>query len=387
MALRVGLTGGIATGKSRVSRRFEAAGVPVLDLDRVGHAVLAPGGEAHGDVVAAFGPAVVAADGTIDRRALGALVFGDDAARARLNALVHPRIRAAEQAWVRAEEAKGVAVVVVDAALLVEVGMHLRFDRLVVVHCPPPEQVRRLVARDGLAPQAAAARVASQMPVDAKRRHAHLTIDTDGPLARTDELADAALETLRALPATPPPDRARTARRTARMRGMLNPEAAVDALWLAGAMATDGGLDLPSLVRRRRPRDARPWWDPVRVLDELGAILPLAAWAVRRRGFDEDVVAAAGQSLAPLAGANGGQAASLVLAALAAADAITVDASAGPPRSRGGWAERAEARVGAAPEPGTLQALEPLLSAARRDDAPPTTEAAEEVFERLLALD
>jgi dephospho-CoA kinase len=127
--LRVGLTGGIACGKSHVSRRLASHGLHVLDLDAVAHAITAPGGTAYDDVVRVFGRGIVGADGAIDRKALGARVFADPEALGRLNALVHPRVRDEESR--RAGELAGTeAVLVTDAALLVESGMHTRFDRL-----------------------------------------------------------------------------------------------------------------------------------------------------------------------------------------------------------------------------------------------------------------
>ena len=118
--LRVGLTGGIACGKSRVRRHLAAAGFGTLDLDGVAHEMIAPGGPAYDDVVAAFGPGILAADGTVDRKVLGARVFADAAARAELNALVHPRVRDEEARRAAAHAAAGGRVFVTDAALLVE---------------------------------------------------------------------------------------------------------------------------------------------------------------------------------------------------------------------------------------------------------------------------
>ena len=142
--LRIGLTGGIACGKSHVLSRLAKAGFHPLDLDRVAHEVMAPGGAAYEDVVAAFGPGILGPAGAIDRQALGAVVFRDEDARQRLNAIVHPRVWAEEARYVARWSGEAGSVVVTDAALLVESGLHLRFDRLVVVHCPPEVQLRRL---------------------------------------------------------------------------------------------------------------------------------------------------------------------------------------------------------------------------------------------------
>ena len=173
--LKVGLTGGIASGKSHVLRRLAQAGFQTLDLDAVARDVMAPGGTAYADIVRAFGERILAADGAIDRKALGAHVFADAAARRRLEALVHPRIREAEARYLSAGAPDSVAVV--DAALLVESGQHLRFARLVVVFCEPREQLRRLMARDGLTEADARARLDAQMPPGEKRRFGHFVVD------------------------------------------------------------------------------------------------------------------------------------------------------------------------------------------------------------------
>jgi len=201
--LRVGLTGGIACGKSHVLRRLELRGCRTLDLDRVAHDVMVPGGSAYADVLAAFGPAILRSDGAVDRKALAALVFQDLVARDRLNGIVHPLVRIEERRWVAALAGKADAVIVVDAALLVEGGLHLRFDRLIVVHCAPEEQLRRLMARDALSREDAEARLRAQMPVAEKRRFAHLQLDTSGSPDDTDARADALAATLFALAQTP----------------------------------------------------------------------------------------------------------------------------------------------------------------------------------------
>ena len=166
--------------------------------------MMAPGGAAHADVVRSFGGEVLAPDGSLDRKRLGALVFADAEARARLNALVHPRVR--EEEARRAAAAGPEAVVVTDAALLVEAGVHLRFRRLVVVHCPPDLQRQRLRERDGLDDAAADARLSAQMPIAEKRAFAHLEVDTSGSFADTDQQVEALIDRLRALaPGLPRP--------------------------------------------------------------------------------------------------------------------------------------------------------------------------------------
>ena len=190
--LRVGLTGSIAVGKSYVSSELRAANCPVLDADETARAVVLPGTPGLAAVVAAFGASVLRADGTLDRARLGALVFGDDAARVRLNAILHPLIFAAQDEWLRGREAKDTCeVAVVDAALLIESGGYRRFDKLIVVHCAPEVQLERLMKRDGLKHAEAVRRIAAQMPQSEKVHYANYLIDTtDGfDVARQQTLA------------------------------------------------------------------------------------------------------------------------------------------------------------------------------------------------------
>jgi dephospho-CoA kinase len=187
----VGLTGGIACGKTEVARRLAAGSVPILDLDRLAHELMAPGLAAHGEIVSAFGERVLGPGQAIDRRILAGIVFGDPQARARLNEIVHPKVREAEAAHARGLAAAGASVLVTEAALLVESGLHLRFDRLVVVTCGPDAQLARLRARDGLDEATARSRIRAQMPVELKQRFAHYTVDTGGSPDDTREAAEA----------------------------------------------------------------------------------------------------------------------------------------------------------------------------------------------------
>jgi dephospho-CoA kinase len=188
--LRVGLTGGIASGKSTVARLFADLGADVSDADAVAHRLMEPGGEAHLLVEREFGPEVVRPDGSIDRSALGRIVFAAPERRARLEAILHPLIRAEEAAHVARLAAGGVPrIAVVNAALLVETGFWRDYDRLVVVHCPAEVQVERLMRRDGLPHDAALARIAAQMPTAAKLKVAHYAIDTGGSVDDTEARA------------------------------------------------------------------------------------------------------------------------------------------------------------------------------------------------------
>lgn len=177
--LRVGLTGSIAVGKSFVSRVMEELGCRVLDADRVARAVVEPGAPGLRAVAEAFGSEVLRPDGALDRSRLGAIVFADADARARLNSILHPLIRAAQDEQLRRwEEEDPGGVGVVDAALMIESGGYRRFDKIVVVHCRPEVQLERLMRRDGLSREEARRRVGAQMPQEEKKRYADYLIDT-----------------------------------------------------------------------------------------------------------------------------------------------------------------------------------------------------------------
>lgn len=176
--LRVGLTGGIAAGKSTVAAEFTALGATVVDADEIARAVLAPGSPAVAEVVEAFGEGVLAAPGAIDRAALGRLVFADKGARARLEAITHPRVRAVTAQ--RFAAAPDDSVVVHDVPLLVELGMQDQYDLVVVVHAPADERVRRLVTERGMAPADAWDRVRAQATDDQRLAVADVVLDNTG---------------------------------------------------------------------------------------------------------------------------------------------------------------------------------------------------------------
>lgn len=177
----IGLTGGIACGKSTVARLLAARGAVIVDADQLARELVVPGSEGLAATVEAFGADVLREDGTLNRAALGARVFGDPAALARMNALMRPRIEAlALHRLAEASQRAEVPLVVFDAALLVEWGLADRFRPLVVVVVSPEVQLARLVARDGLSAEAAAARIASQWPVAEKARVADHVLDNSG---------------------------------------------------------------------------------------------------------------------------------------------------------------------------------------------------------------
>lgn len=183
----VGLTGGIATGKSTVADIFRELGVVVIDADDLSRHIVEPGKPALEDIVDAFGSEVLADDGTLDRTRLGEKIFQDDDARRRLEAITHPRI--AEAMLDRAKRAfeAGDSWVIYDAALLVESGTHEMLDALIVVDCSVDTQRQRLQRRDGLDDGEIDDRLDAQMPLDEKRRAADYVIDNDGSLDDTSD--------------------------------------------------------------------------------------------------------------------------------------------------------------------------------------------------------
>ena len=178
----LGLTGGIATGKSTAARFFLEAGARVVDADALARRVVEAGRPALGEIRATFGPGVLRPDGSLDREALGKLVFRDPEARGRLNAIVHPRVAEEAAREIDAHRARDPgALVVYDVPLLFEEGLEGRFDAVAVVYAPRGEQLRRLMARDGLAEEAARARLAAQMDIEEKARRADFLLDNRGP--------------------------------------------------------------------------------------------------------------------------------------------------------------------------------------------------------------
>lgn len=181
----VGLTGGIATGKSTVAALFAELGVPTIDADALAREVVAPGTEGLAEVVSVFGEQMLLADGELDRQRMGALVFEDAGARRQLEAIVHPRIAAAAAEKIASLAEDLSPYVLYEAALLVEKGMKERFAALIVVSTSPALQEARLRERNGLDATEARARIASQLPLDEKKRMADYVIDNEGDLEAT----------------------------------------------------------------------------------------------------------------------------------------------------------------------------------------------------------
>lgn len=185
--LLVGLTGGIATGKSTVAEVFRRLGAVVIDADQLARDVVAAGEPALAEIAREFGPDLLQADGSLDRKRLGAIVFGDAGRRRRLEAITHPAIRARFQARLQALADEGFdGVVLFDAPVMVETGGHRLMDRLVVVVTDEATQLARLMARDRIDRDEALRKIRSQMPVGEKAKLADHVIDNSGDRAATE---------------------------------------------------------------------------------------------------------------------------------------------------------------------------------------------------------
>jgi dephospho-CoA kinase len=197
--LRVGLTGGIATGKSTVGAMFVELGCHLIESDQITHQLFEPGQAVHAAVVKQFGNRILAPDGTIDRRILGDIVFKDPQARAKLNGLVHPAIIQRQQEWLQEMEAQdphGIAIV--DAALMIEVGTYRNYAKVIVVTCSPEMQRERLRARSALSEEEIESRIRSQMPAEEKIKYADFVIENSGSLRATQEQVRHVYQQLRA---------------------------------------------------------------------------------------------------------------------------------------------------------------------------------------------
>jgi dephospho-CoA kinase len=195
--LRVALTGGAATGKSYVLDQFRRAGVPVLVADDLAHGVTAAGTEATAAIAARFGADVIGRDGSVNREALGAIVFADDVARRELEAIVHPAVYRAIEAGMRAfAKLANSPLAVAEIPLLYETGRAIDFDRVIVTACADDLQLKRLIGR-GLSETRARQILAAQKPTAEKAALADFVIRTDGEKSETDEQVREVLQALR----------------------------------------------------------------------------------------------------------------------------------------------------------------------------------------------
>jgi dephospho-CoA kinase len=198
--IKVGLTGGYASGKSFVASELERLGCRLIYADRLGHQVLDPEGEAYAPTVEAFGREILGSDGRIDRKKLGAIVFGVPELLEKLTGFVHPAVFRLEEkmlARFQAESPRGIAVM--EAAILIETGRYQMFDRLILTVCDEATQINRGIKRDGLSAEQVRQRISQQMTVEEKTTYADYVVDTSGEKQDTIRQVGAIYQDLKAL--------------------------------------------------------------------------------------------------------------------------------------------------------------------------------------------
>jgi dephospho-CoA kinase len=193
----VALTGGIATGKSHVRARFEALGVPTIDSDVLAREIVAPGTPGLAAVVERFGRGVLDPSGALDRRKLAAIVFAVPEERKALEAIIHPEVRRAIEAWYERLDGKQHPFAIADIPLLYETGRERDFAKVIVTVCDPETQVTRVMQRDDVTEEEARRRLAAQLPIEEKARRADYVIRTDGTFEDTNRQVNEVWEALR----------------------------------------------------------------------------------------------------------------------------------------------------------------------------------------------
>ncbi|USG64419.1 dephospho-CoA kinase [Brevibacillus ruminantium] len=194
----LGLTGGIATGKSTVTAMLRERGIPVIDADQIAREVVEPGMPAYESIVRYFGADVLLPDGQINRAKLGEIVFSDEAERQKLNAIVHPEVRRVMREEAEAAEAAGAKIVFMDIPLLFESKLQHMVDKVVVVYATAQMQLSRMMERDEFEEEQAQKRLRAQWPIDQKREQADFVIDNTGSREETEKQVEHLLERLQA---------------------------------------------------------------------------------------------------------------------------------------------------------------------------------------------
>jgi dephospho-CoA kinase len=197
--LVVGLTGGIASGKSTVSRFLREAGIPVICADELAREAVKPGSPGLDEIRRVFGNEVVDRDGVLDRKAVGKIVFDDESKRKALESIIHPRVSEGKDRILAALEEQGNPLAVVDVPLLYETGWERYCDLVIVVFVPSNTQEERLMTRDGISREEAAARIGAQMPIQKKKEMADRIVDNTGDLAHTHAQVERLVEELRSM--------------------------------------------------------------------------------------------------------------------------------------------------------------------------------------------
>ena len=192
--LKIGLTGGIASGKSTVSRMIREHSIPIVDADICAREVVEPGEEAYKKIAETFGKGILNSDGTINRKQLGEIIFPNEDKRKQLNAIVHPEVRKRMLSKVEECESSGEKACVLDIPILIESNLMNWVDKILVVYVPIHVQQKRLMERDQLVEEAALARINAQMPLDEKKQYADAIIDNSGAMEETKKQLEAILK-------------------------------------------------------------------------------------------------------------------------------------------------------------------------------------------------
>lgn len=198
MGMILGLTGGIATGKSTVTGMLRERGIPVIDADQIAREVVEPGKPAYEAIVRHFGREILLNDAQIDRKKLGEVVFSDEAERQKLNAIVHPEVRRVMREEAEAAEANGAEIVFMDIPLLFESKLQHMVEKIVVVYAPADMQLARMIERDELEEEQAHKRLRAQFPIDQKRTEADFLIDNSTSREETERQVEELLSVIRA---------------------------------------------------------------------------------------------------------------------------------------------------------------------------------------------
>jgi len=194
----LGLTGGIATGKSTVTGMLRERGIPVIDADQIARDVVEPGKPAYEAIVAHFGREILLADGQIDRKKLGEIVFSDESERQKLNAIVHPEVRRVMREEAEAAEKNGASIVFMDIPLLFESKLQHMVDKIVVVYAPAHMQLARMMERDEMQEEQAQKRLRAQLPIDQKKAEADFLIDNSRSREEAERQVEEMLSAIRA---------------------------------------------------------------------------------------------------------------------------------------------------------------------------------------------
>lgn len=197
MAQIIGLTGGIASGKSTIASFFKDEGIPVIETDQIAKTILQPGSDAFNKVVKHFGEEILLSEGIINRKALGERIFKDEHERDILNQIVHPEVRIITQSKADVLKKEGHAIIVIDVPLLFEAGFDQDVDQTLVISVPKDIQIERLMARDGIEKAYALKKINAQMPLKEKRKRADFVIDNRGSILDTKNQFNEVLKALK----------------------------------------------------------------------------------------------------------------------------------------------------------------------------------------------